>query len=86
MECYHCGQENNDGAVFCKQCGQRVDGKEQCPSCGQLIDCDSTFCEYCGCNIQETNYDDVDIKEGAYAEKPFVNKLTRIRRKWAQDV
>ena len=81
MECYHCGQENNDGAVFCKQCGQRVDGKEQCPSCGQLIDCDSTFCEYCGCNIQETNYDDVDIKEGAYAEKPFVNKLTRIRRK-----
>ncbi|MDE6475170.1 MAG: zinc ribbon domain-containing protein [Clostridia bacterium] len=80
MECYHCGQENNDGAVFCKQCGQRVDGKEQCPSCGQFIDCDSSFCENCGCNIQEANYN-TDAKDGAYAESFFVNKSARLKRK-----
>ncbi|MDE6492365.1 MAG: zinc ribbon domain-containing protein, partial [Lactobacillus sp.] len=80
MECFHCGQQNNDDAVFCKQCGQRVDGKEQCPSCGQLIDCDSQFCECCGCNLQESNLD-TELKDGAYAESVFVNKSARLKRK-----
>ncbi|MDE7209541.1 MAG: zinc ribbon domain-containing protein [Clostridia bacterium] len=63
MECYHCGQENNDEAVFCKQCGQRVDGKMQCPKCNQQIDCDSQFCEFCGNAVQEEQETNTEIIE-----------------------
>ena len=79
MECYHCGQENNDEAVFCKQCGQRVDGKEQCPSCGQLIDCDSSFCEYCGFNLEEENYD-FDLKDEGCDERVLTNRYVRLKK------
>ncbi len=79
MKCYHCGQENNDEAVFCKQCGQRVDGKIQCPTCNQLIDYDSQFCEYCGNSLQ----DDLQVTDETTAteshientEHTFINTL-----------
>ena len=79
MKCYHCGQENNDEAVFCKQCGQRVDGKIQCPTCNQLIDYDSQFCEYCGNSLQEElqDTDETTATESHIenTEHTFINTL-----------
>ncbi len=54
MECFHCGQENSEDAVFCKYCGQQIEGKITCPVCEKPIDCDSQFCEFCGATIQTT--------------------------------
>lgn len=48
MICPNCGKENDDGCVFCAQCGKRLDGKKACPFCGKLIPEDATFCSFCG--------------------------------------
>ncbi|MDE6471726.1 MAG: zinc ribbon domain-containing protein [Clostridia bacterium] len=68
MECYHCGQENDEEAIYCKQCGMRVDGKVECPSCNKLIDSDSQFCGYCGHNLEES-YASEDDEENTTEEE-----------------
>ena len=48
MKCDNCGTENPDEALFCKNCGARLDGNVTCPHCGKLLPADSKFCMYCG--------------------------------------
>lgn len=48
MYCNKCGTQNPDGATFCKNCGNRLDGKVICPACGKELPADSKFCVYCG--------------------------------------
>ncbi len=51
MQCKKCGRENVDNAVFCAQCGSRVDGKILCKKCGELNENDNVFCIFCGTRI-----------------------------------
>ena len=52
MECLKCGAVVADeGAVYCCECGARLDGKKACPECGQFIDEKYTFCVYCGARV-----------------------------------
>ena len=51
MRCANCGKDNPEGAVFCSECGRRLDGMRQCPACGKLIAEGSKFCSFCGMNI-----------------------------------
>lgn len=51
MNCGFCGEENSDGARFCKKCGRRIDGKKACPKCGVLTDENSVYCENCGARL-----------------------------------
>ncbi len=60
MECFHCGLENNEDAIFCKHCGLRVDGKVQCQECGEMIDFDSQYCEHCGNDMQRDSENQFD--------------------------
>ena len=53
MECKACGTINNDDAIFCKQCGVRLDGKKVCKSCGAENDLDAKFCNKCGVLIED---------------------------------
>lgn len=48
MNCKFCNAELEEGAVYCPQCGKRVDGKKRCEHCGRYIDENSVFCTYCG--------------------------------------
>lgn len=48
MDCKKCGAQLVDDAIFCSQCGARVDGKIACKNCGREIAEDSVFCPYCG--------------------------------------
>ena len=50
MECKFCSTENSDNAVYCKNCGKRLDGKIVCPSCGKTTDA-GAYCEMCGARI-----------------------------------
>ncbi len=51
MICKHCSTKNAETAVFCKNCGKRLDGKKNCPKCSAQIDEDATFCSVCGARI-----------------------------------
>ena len=52
MECLKCGAVVADeGAVYCCECGARLDGKKACPECGQFIDEKYTFCVFCGARV-----------------------------------
>lgn len=51
MYCNQCGAENAADAIYCKNCGRRLDGKLICPSCGKEVAGDSAFCSYCGKKI-----------------------------------
>lgn len=48
MNCKFCNAELEEGAVYCPQCGKRVDGKKRCEHCGRYINENSVFCTYCG--------------------------------------
>ena len=48
MNCSDCGAENPENAVFCKNCGRRLDGMAVCPACGALTPADGAFCVRCG--------------------------------------
>ena len=51
MECKYCRTENIEGAVFCSQCGTRIDGKKACKSCGKLNAETNVYCNYCGIRL-----------------------------------
>ncbi len=51
MECKLCGSAAPDNAVFCPNCGGRVDGKKECPKCGHENDESYKFCVRCGTRI-----------------------------------
>ena len=52
MLCKKCGAETlAEGAVYCAQCGNRLDGKIQCHNCNQFNDGINAFCVYCGTRI-----------------------------------
>ncbi|MDE7306201.1 MAG: zinc ribbon domain-containing protein [Clostridia bacterium] len=53
MECKFCNTQNPDQAVYCKNCGKRLDGTTQCPACGGQISADDTFCIFCGANVKK---------------------------------
>ncbi|MDE5721454.1 MAG: zinc ribbon domain-containing protein [Clostridia bacterium] len=48
MICNNCETDNPEGAVYCKNCGSRLDGKTICPSCGNKTPADGKFCIFCG--------------------------------------
>lgn len=87
MECFHCGQENSEDAVFCKYCGQQIEGKITCPVCEKPIDCDSQFCEFCGAAIQPTYESDAINAKSRQSAAPTQSTFTN-RSQWekANDV
>lgn len=54
MKCNHCGAENDEGAVFCEECGQKIatpvysETKNNCPHCGAENADGAVFCDECG--------------------------------------
>lgn len=48
MNCKFCNALNDEDAVYCINCGKKLDGKLVCPSCGMENDEDAQFCKECG--------------------------------------
>ena len=55
MNCKFCETENPDSAVYCKQCGKRIDGNTVCPVCHKLTPDDAVFCTECGARLDGKN-------------------------------
>ncbi len=51
MICKYCSTENPDNAVYCLECGKRIDGKIVCPICSTANEERAKFCLACGSRI-----------------------------------
>jgi len=56
MFCKNCGNQLDDNAVTCANCGAEVEKKASvfCPNCGQQAAADATVCINCGAALQQT--------------------------------
>src|SRR5262245_21505912 len=53
MQCARCRHENATDAVFCQECGSRLEAT--CPSCGITNQFSAKFCKKCGQRLGEGN-------------------------------
>ncbi len=53
MKCENCGSELLNGALFCDNCGKKVEAKPKkfCGNCGAEMDADAAFCGECGMSV-----------------------------------
>ncbi|HZY59018.1 MAG TPA: zinc-ribbon domain-containing protein, partial [Candidatus Binataceae bacterium] len=51
MICPKCRTDNNDDALFCEQCGTKLE--LSCPACGAPVNRGARFCKKCGSQIGE---------------------------------
>lgn len=64
IKCPECGQEISDKAKKCIHCGKILveDTKENiCMECGKIIPEDSDLCPYCGCPVEKTASQKVEV-------------------------
>src|SRR2546427_5469890 len=54
MKCAICGQDNPEGAKFCRGCGAALSNERLCPKCGARNLPDSSFCSECGARLDLT--------------------------------
>ena len=50
MKCPKCQFENREGAMFCKECGARLESA--CPGCGESYALGTKFCDHCGQDLR----------------------------------
>jgi hypothetical protein len=48
MKCRFCGNEIEDGSLFCGYCGKEQPKVKACIKCGREIDAEARFCDFCG--------------------------------------
>ena len=51
--CKKCGQQLNEGAKFCMNCGEKVETGLICPECGAALPAGAKFCPECGHNMNQ---------------------------------
>ena len=64
MKCSKCGADLQEGALFCRECGTKVEkqmSKNFCRECGSELTEGVKFCPNCGANV--TAVDDVVLGE-----------------------
>lgn len=48
MDCKYCNTANPDEAVYCMNCGRRLDGMAICSACGKKTPGEGSYCIFCG--------------------------------------
>ena len=59
--CSNCGAQLDNDALFCTECGTKIDVQGKfCPSCGARLDDDSLFCSECGTKLDVSPNQPID--------------------------
>ena len=53
MRCTKCNAEIEDSAMFCPECGSKIERVVFCASCGAKLEGGATFCSNCGKKIEQ---------------------------------
>jgi class 3 adenylate cyclase len=72
MKCPKCHFENEKGAKFCLECGERLE--LQCPQCGKTLPLLAKFCNECGQRLEEVAEAEKTLPE-AEGERKYVTVL-----------
>ena len=93
-KCNKCGTVNSKDAIFCENCGTKLDEslltekKKECKNCGYLNEENAAFCENCGSSLNEnqqkdfedTSGEDKQIEENETSLKVPSTKQRRLRK------
>lgn len=74
MKCIKCGAELEESAVFCRECGTKIQynrEKRFCSKCGARLNGNEKFCTNCGAEI---NFNNAEPSENVSYEKPKNNE------------
>lgn len=69
-KCNKCGTVNSKDAIFCENCGTKLDEslltekKKECKNCGYLNEENAAFCEDCGSSLNENQQKDFEDTPG----------------------
>lgn len=69
-KCNKCGTVNSKDAIFCEDCGTKLDEslltekKKECKNCGYLNEENAAFCENCGSSLNENQQKDFEDTPG----------------------
>ena len=69
-KCNKCGTVNSKDAIFCENCGTKLDEslltekKKECKNCGYLNEENAAFCENCGSSLNENQQKDFEGTPG----------------------
>ena len=72
MKCPDCHFENEKGAKFCLECGERLE--LQCPQCGKTLPLLAKFCNECGQRLEEVAEAEKTLPE-TEGERKYVTAL-----------
>lgn len=67
MKCQKCGAELEQGVLFCRECGNKVEAKMFCRECGAELSLGAKFCSSCGADATFLNKVVKDDSEGGQA-------------------
>lgn len=69
-KCNKCGTVNSKDAIFCENCGTKLDEslltekKKECKNCGYLSEENAAFCENCGSSLNENQQKEFEDTPG----------------------
>jgi uncharacterized membrane protein YvbJ len=79
MKCPKCRFENEEDAIFCRKCGNKLE--VVCPKCARNLAPDSEFCDKCGYSLKESKeVFSIDYsKPKSYTPKHLADKILTTR-------
>src|SRR5215475_12936721 len=78
MRCPACGNENRDGAKFCRGCGASF--QSACPKCGANLSPEDRFCDSCGYRLGQQTTAPVEPPDPrSYTPKHLAEKILTSR-------
>src|SRR5262249_53109538 len=74
MRCPACGNENREGAKFCRACGTSY--SSACPKCGAKLSLEDRFCDSCGYCIGQQTRAAVELPDPrSYSPKHLADRI-----------